>query len=65
MGTGYCSFAYAEDSGGGLEPTQEEVDELTVRINAKPIYTHKEDGRTEGAIVRKHPRLPLGALGGL
>lgn len=19
--TGYCSFAYAEDSGGGLEPT--------------------------------------------
>ena len=20
--TGYCSFAYAEDSGGGLEPTQ-------------------------------------------
>lgn len=24
--TGYCSFAYAEDSGGGLEPTQEEVE---------------------------------------
>lgn len=43
--TGYCSFAYAEDSGGGLEPTQEEVDELTARINAKPIYTHKEDGK--------------------
>ena len=35
--TGYCSFAYAEDSGGGLEPTQEEVDELTARINATPI----------------------------
>ena len=54
--TGYCSFAYAEDSGGGLEPTQEEVDELTARINAKPIYTHKEDGKTEGTIVESKSR---------
>lgn len=54
--TGYCSFAYAEDSGGGLEPTQEEVDELTARINAKPICTHKEDGKTEGAIVESKSR---------
>ncbi len=55
--TGYCSFAYAEDSGGGLEPTQEEVDELTARINAKPIYTHKEDGKTEGTIAESKSRV--------
>lgn len=40
--TGYCSFAYAEDSGGGLEPTQEEVDELTARIKLNPFTPIKK-----------------------
>ena len=57
--TGYCSFAYAEDSGGGLEPTQEEVDELTARINAKPIYTHKEQSSkvNHAPHIRAHTQL--------
>lgn len=40
--TGYCSFAYAEDSGGGLEPTQEEVDELRQELMLNPFAPIKK-----------------------
>ena len=54
--TGYCSFAYAEENTGGVEPTQEEIEELTARINAKPIYAHKKDGETEGSLIESESR---------
>lgn len=56
LSLGFVGFSYADEDGDEAQPTQEEIDELTARVNSKPIYTHKAEGETEGQPIGSQAR---------
>lgn len=53
---GAAGFAYADEYVEANQPTQEEIDALINRVNAKPIYAHKSEGKTDGEMVGRQAR---------